>query len=93
MKKTTSVILSSILLLGVSVQAYANQESRGPRERPVFSDVDTDGNGEISLSEFSSQDLPGGDADQIFNSIDTDQDGVISEQEFSDHKPPAPPQR
>ena len=93
MKKTTSVILSSILLLGISAQAYANQENRGLRERPVFSDVDTDGNGEISLSEFSSQDLPGGDADQIFNSIDADQDGVISEQEFSDHKPPAPPQR
>lgn len=90
MKKSTSIILSSILLLGVSIQAYAEDQDKGPGQRPAFADVDLDSDGEISLSEFSEQTLPGGDPDEIFNSIDTDQDGAISEQEFTDHKPPAP---
>jgi len=92
MKKGINIILATTLLLGVSVQSYAQE--RGPGgERPVFSNVDLDGNGEVNFEEFSQQKLPGGDPQEIFDSIDANKDGVITEQEFLDHKPPAPPRR
>ena len=92
MKKSINIILSTVLFLGVTAQAYAEERGQGgPGPRPEFSSIDIDGSGEISFDELSEQKLPGGDVQEIFDSIDADSDGVITEQEFIDHKPPAPP--
>jgi hypothetical protein len=95
MNKSLNLVITAVLLLGVSACSRAEQRGPGgeggPGERPVFSTVDIDGNGEINFEEFSQQNLPGGDVKEIFDSIDADKDGIITEQEFLDHKPPAPP--
>jgi len=93
MKTSTNVIIAAALLAGFINLSYAQQseQQKGPRpERPDFTSIDSDNNGEISFDEFSQQELPHGDYQTVFDSIDADSDGVLTEQEFTSHKPPRP---
>lgn len=60
---------------------------RGPRP-PRFEDLDTDGDGALSLDETES--MPGMDVER-FKRLDTDEDGLLTREELP--RPPRPPQR
>ena len=87
-------ITTLILLLTVSSQLQAKNNSRsqnGPPERPSFSSLDNNSDGDISFDEFSAQEaLPFGDHQTVFSAIDSDNNGIISSSEFENHKPPRP---
>jgi hypothetical protein len=57
------------------------------RKPPVFSTVDLDGNGSITLEEFKQYKLKHNRHQRTFNRIDSDGDQLISEQELKNHKP------
>jgi EF-hand domain pair len=65
-------------------------ERRGP---PPFSNLDLNGDGQLTLDEFKSHKIPHGDHTDVFNTIDTNGDGVITEAEYTSHRPPEPPSR
>lgn len=96
MKAQLKTILTLAVLAGFTSQAYAfdNQQGRGQKpERPSFTSIDLNGDGEVDIDEFSQHEIPRGDHQTIFSLIDGDADGVITEQEFTDHKPPRPKKR
>jgi len=96
--RTYSKILLALLLSATAVVQTAqamptpddnSTDDRPPRnERPKFSTIDINSDGEIDSEEFSAQKLPHGDHQTVFASMDTDNNGVISEEEFENHKPP-----
>ena len=88
MIKYSKSILSLALILSFSGLAQAENDRRGPPERPSFDSLDINGNAEIDFDEFSSHEIPHGDYETIFNRIDTDGDGIITNEEFDNHKPP-----
>lgn len=85
-KAFAAIVLS--LVMFSQVQARDDSNRRGPPERPSFSSIDLDSNGEVSFDEFSSKEIPFGDHQTVFDNIDSNQDGVITEEEFESHKPP-----
>jgi len=96
MKAQFKTILSLALLVGFTSQAYAfdNQQGRGQKpERPSFTSIDLNGDGEVDIDEFSQHEIPRGDHQTVFSAIDLDGDGLINEQEFTDHKPSRPKKR
>jgi hypothetical protein len=93
----SNLLLVMTLGLAVSSQAFASDDQQQggqgnmPPPPPEFSSVDTNSDGEISLTEFSTQNLPGDmDADTIFDQMDSDSDGTVSKEEFQSFKPPRP---
>jgi len=58
------------------VTAYMQQA----KIKSIFELLDTDGSGEIDMSELAS--VHGGDSDQLFSNIDSNEDGVISLEEL-----------
>lgn len=89
MKKLTVFIAAGLLsVAGISsVQAMPGGGSGG-QKRPVFADLDLDGDGYITFAEFETREIPRGDHSEIFGHIDADGDGSITEEELSSHKPP-----
>jgi len=87
---TTRIIAVTLLVIASSQAQAKNTESNqeNPRQRPCFSSIDTNGDGDIDLNEFSSHKLPHGDHQTVFNTIDSDKNGIISHEEFVNHKPP-----
>lgn len=85
--KGCAVILLSLAIFS-QAQAKNDSDRRGPPERPSFSSIDLDGNGEVSFDEFSSHEIPFGEHQTIFDHIDSDQNGSITQEEFENHKPP-----
>lgn len=57
-------------------------------QRPSFTSIDANGNGDIDFDEFSLQALPHGDHQSVFETIDSNNDGVIEQDEFDNHRPP-----
>lgn len=84
----SKVLLTLVFSMSTLVQAAPPEQERKPR--PVFADIDTNSDGEITFEEFSAQELPHGEHEEIFVSIDVDNNGVISSEEFENHKPPRP---
>lgn len=87
--------ITFILCLLVSSFSYAasTPEKKPPNpmerpQRPSFSSIDTNDNGDIDFDEFSSHPLPFGDHQTVFESIDINNNGVIEQDEFANHKPP-----
>jgi|GEM_PF-3248398 len=81
----------TIIALTLSLACLsANTLAKGQRPTPPsFSEMDTNGNGTVSLEEFSNTKLPPGlDASTAFGHIDSDGNGELSEQEVADFKPP-----
>jgi Ca2+-binding EF-hand superfamily protein len=66
------LMLATTAVLGLAAPALA--------ETPAFEDVDTDGNGAISLSEVQAVAPEVTEAD--FDTFDHDDDGALSETEF-----------
>lgn len=99
MRIYSTVLLALLFSVTAAVQAIPNpndtsNDDRQPRkERPKFSAIDTNSDGEISSEEFSTLKLPHGDHETVFASIDADNNGVISKEEFENHKPPRPKKR
>ncbi|OUR62906.1 hypothetical protein A9Q74_01415 [Colwellia sp. 39_35_sub15_T18] len=96
MKAQFKTLLALAVLAGFASQAYAfdNQQGRGQKpERPSFTSIDLNGDGEVDMDEFLQHELPHGYHQTVFSFIDLNEDGVISEQEFTDHKPPRPKKR
>ena len=96
MKAQFKTLLALAVLAGFASQAYAfdNQQGRGQKpERPSFTSIDLNGDGEVDMDEFLQHELPHGYHQTVFSLIDGDADGVITEQEFTDHKPPRPKKR
>ena len=97
--KVLFALLLSATTVVQTIQAMPtpNDSSNGDRqprkERPKFSTIDINSDGEISSEEFSTLKLPHGDHETVFASIDADNNGVISKEEFEDHKPPRPKKR
>ena len=84
----TKLMIAATLIASISGGAQA-ENNRGERpERPSFSSLDINEDGEISFDEFSSHDVPHGDHQTIFDHIDTDGDGIITSDEFENHTPP-----
>ena len=91
MHKYTKLALTMMLLVSASslVQAKdSGQNKKATHQRPSFTSIDTNSDGDIDFDEFSSQELPQGDHQIVFDIIDTDSNGVISNEEFVNHKPP-----
>lgn len=84
----SKILLTLVFSLTTLVQAAPPEQDRKPR--PVFSDIDTNSDGDISFEEFSARELPHGEHEEIFAIIDADNNGVISIEEFENHKPPRP---
>jgi len=83
------VALALLFTIFSQVQADEKQHSReGPRQRPCFSSLDSNSDGDINFNEFSSHKLPRGDHETVFTNIDSDANGMISKEEFKNHKPP-----
>lgn len=83
------VVLALLFTVFSQVQADENQHRKeGPRQRPCFSSLDINGDGDINFDEFSSHKLPRGDHETVFANFDSDGNGVISKEEFKNHKPP-----
>ncbi len=96
MKAQFKTILTLALFVGLTSQVYAfdnQQEQRHKPERPSFTSIDLNGDGEVDIEEFSQHEIPRGDHQAVFSKIDLDGDGIITEQEFTDHKPPRPKKR
>ncbi|WP_426358192.1 EF-hand domain-containing protein [Pseudocolwellia sp. HL-MZ19] len=82
------IIIATLLLTSIG-QVYAKGDQRGERpQRPSFSSIDTNEDGEISLDEFKEHELPMGDHETIFEEMDSDGNNAIDEDEFDSHKPP-----
>jgi Ca2+-binding EF-hand superfamily protein len=64
------------------------KQGKKPHKRPVFSDLDLDGNGSITLEEFKQHKVPHGRHEKAFGHIDSNGDSLISEEELTNHKPP-----
>jgi len=91
MRLLSNKLIIATLLLSSMGQAYANggQHGRGERpQRPTFTSIDLNQDGEVNLEEFSQHEIPMGDHDTIFAEIDSNNDGFINEDEFDSHKPP-----
>ena len=86
-KSNKLMLIAGVLLLTTGF-AQAESERGAPPERPTFSSLDLNSDGEVSFEEFSSHDVPRGDHETIFGHIDTDSDGIITSDEFENHKPP-----
>ncbi|GHB69465.1 hypothetical protein GCM10008107_18470 [Psychrosphaera saromensis] len=84
----SKMLLALVFSATTLVQAAQTEHERKPR--PVFSDIDTNSDGEINFEEFSILKLPHGEHEEVFVSIDVDNNGVISSEEFENHKPPRP---
>jgi hypothetical protein len=94
-------LLAGFVMLLNSAPSFAQQDEKvmhgkeqgmkKPPKRPNFSELDLDGDGNISLEEFKQHKVPQPSPEEIFTKIDIDGDGVVSKQEFMDHKPPHPP--
>lgn len=95
------VLLSLICLFStaaITQTADVRETSFGPNDpsrpaqqehkRPIFSDIDLDGSGYITLDEFRQHALPFGEHSEVFQRFDVNQDGEISRDEFINHKPP-----
>lgn len=80
-------LILSVLALPTLAQNKNPDDERRP-QRPVFTDIDTNEDGNIELSEFSALPHKHDDYESLFNRIDANEDGVISAQEFTEHKPP-----
>ncbi len=94
------VVISSALLLS----ACNPPNSRGPggpggaeggpdRKPPPFTELDPNGDGNLTLDEFSQHPIPQGQHADIFRMIDTNGDGIITQTEYDSHEPPPPPKR
>jgi Ca2+-binding EF-hand superfamily protein len=65
----------------VSVQAYAEAQGKGAAMlREIYKQVDSNGDGQISLDEYHAAALK--KADRQFKAMDTNGDGMVSPQEF-----------
>lgn len=91
MKTKTLLIATATLLFTLSMTSQAAPSDRmdGKRkQRPDFSTLDLNADGDIDFDEFSQHELPRGDHQTLFDILDADSNAVISEQEYTDHKPP-----
>lgn len=71
-----------------------DQESEQKRhKKPVFTDIDLDENGSITLEEFKQHEIPRGEHKDVFSHIDYNGDGSISKEELANHKPPRHPRK
>jgi EF-hand domain pair len=90
------------IVLGTSV-SFSQEKPEGPggpgkgkhpKPAEVFTKLDADANGSVSLEEFKkshrAQKNPA-KAEEIFKKIDADSNGGISLEEFKAHKPPHGP--
>jgi Ca2+-binding EF-hand superfamily protein len=81
-------MLALTLFLFVIVSPVHAEKDHHKHQRPSFSSVDENSDGNITLNEFLKHELPHGDHETVFAKIDTDNDGLITEGEFTQHKPP-----
>lgn len=93
MKTQSARYLPTILIFLSFITHYSfagsdNNEKAERRGPPQFSQLDLDGNGEISLAEFKEHQPPLGTSEEFFSRIDIDEDGVITKSELTNHKPP-----
>lgn len=84
---TGLVLVSSFVSAHTPDQSQQNKR-RGP---PAFSQLDINGDSNITLDEFKQHQLPFGDHQKVFSSIDGNGDLLISASELSAFKPPCPP--
>lgn len=75
MKKT--VVLMAALITAAGITAAEAREGKGEGERMTFAQLDTDGNGEITLAEMQARQA------ERFASIDTNGDGGLSAEELT----------
>lgn len=86
---SNGLIISSLFIISMG-QAYANGGSHGKGERPqrpTFTSIDLNQDGEVSFDEFSQHEIPQGAHETIFEIIDSNNDDVIDEGELDNHKP------
>lgn len=91
MNMSSKTIIAVTILCAGLAQVNAKDTSRsqeGPPPRPLFSDIDSNGDGDIDFDEFSARKVPKEGHQHIFSQIDQDNNGVISKTEFMNHKPP-----
>jgi len=67
------------------------QPAMGQMQRPDFSVIDLNQDGQVTLDEFKQHRIPHGEHETVFHHIDANQDGRITRDEFENHKPPRPP--
>ena len=72
---------------------HSHDNKKQRHQRPKFSSLDTNQDGNIDFNEFSAHKLPKGTHDEVFPLIDSNQDKVISQDEFLNHKPPCKGER
>jgi hypothetical protein len=84
------LILTALALSGCPAPGpnRPDGERRGP---PPFSQLDLNGDGQMTLEEFKSHKIPRGDHAEVFKNIDANGDGVVTESEFTSHRPPSRP--
>lgn len=108
MRKKSLYIALAVFLTGVSAGALQAQDFPPQGERPdpaaMYSKIDSNNDGCISLSEFESNKPSGpggkggrppeggngkmGNLGDMFEKLDKNGDGVLSKEEFSSGKPP-----
>lgn len=79
-----------------SIGSYSSSSaySYAQRREEMFSKIDSDGDGQVSLEEFSAAkpaDAPEDSSSKIFAEMDANGDGSVSEDEFASSAPPPPP--
>lgn len=100
MKTTLYTLGAMVLATSLSFAKDAPGGSGGPgkKERPnpeeVFTKLDIDADGNITLEEFKKGPKAQGDpakAEEIFKKIDINSDGNVTIEEFKAHRPPHGP--
>lgn len=87
-------IFSAFSLAAVQAEYSSDskiEQGQKKHKRPVFAEIDLDGNGAITLEEFKQHKIPHGEHEKIFSHIDYNNDGSISKEELTNHKPPRRP--
>jgi hypothetical protein len=88
MFKSILFTLSILSVFSVSSLVYAEGQSGQRKGPPVFTEIDLDGNGSVTLEEFKQHEIPHGSHEEAFSHIDSNGDESISEDELKNHKPP-----
>ena len=89
----TALALSACVGPGPGPGSSSSPDRPGGERRspPPFSQLDLNGDGQMTLEEFRRKTIPRGDHAEVFNNIDANGDGVVTEREFTSHRPPSRP--